>query len=75
VDQAVLDRQRARLAELRARRDAERAAKVRADLVSGARGTENLVPLIVAAVEADVTLGEICADLREVFGTYVPPRL
>jgi len=26
-------------------------------------------------VEADVTLGEICADLREVFGTYVPPRL
>jgi hypothetical protein len=33
------------------------------------------VPLIVAAVEADVTLGEICADLREVFGTYIPPRL
>jgi methylmalonyl-CoA mutase N-terminal domain/subunit len=75
VDQAVVTRQRERLAELRARRDAGRAKKARADLASGARGTANLVPLIVAAVEADVTLGEICADLREVFGTYVPPRL
>ena len=49
--------------------------KARADLVTGAGGTANLVPLILAAVEADVTLGEICADLRGVFGTYVPPRL
>ena len=75
VDPAVLERQRARLAELRGRRDAGRATKARADLVTAARGSANLVPLIVAAVEADVTLGEICADLREVFGTYVPPRL
>jgi methylmalonyl-CoA mutase N-terminal domain/subunit len=75
VDQTVLERQRARLAELRTRREAARAAKARADLTTAARGTTNLVPLIVAAVEADVTLGEICADLRDVFGTYVPPRL
>ena len=75
VDPAVLERQRTRLAELRTRRDAARAKKARADLVTGARGSANLVPLILAAVEADVTLGEICADLREVFGTYVPPRL
>jgi methylmalonyl-CoA mutase N-terminal domain/subunit len=75
VDQATLERQRERLAGLRARRDAGRATRARSDLVTGARGTANLVPLILAAVEADVTLGEICADLREVFGTYVPPRL
>jgi methylmalonyl-CoA mutase N-terminal domain/subunit len=75
VDKAVLERQRARLSDLRARRDAARATKARADLATGARGSANLVPLIIAAVEADVTLGEICADLREVFGTYVPPRL
>jgi len=75
VDQTVLERQRARLAELRKRRDGARAKKARADLGAAARGSANLVPLIVAAVEADVTLGEICADLREVFGTYVPPRL
>jgi methylmalonyl-CoA mutase N-terminal domain/subunit len=74
VDQTVVERQRARLAELRNRRNAGDATKTRADLVTGARGSANLVPLIVAAVEADVTLGEICADLREVFGTYTPPR-
>ena len=75
VDQAVVERQKARLADLRGRRDAARATRTRADLVTAARGTANLVPPIIAAVEADVTLGEICADLREVFGTYAPPRL
>jgi methylmalonyl-CoA mutase N-terminal domain/subunit len=75
VDQTVLERQRERLAELRRRRDAGQATKARTELVTGARGTANLVPLILAAVEANVTLGEICADLRGVFGTYVPPRL
>ena len=75
VDQTVVERQRTRLAELRTRRENARATRARADLVTAARGSANLVPLIVAAVEADVTLGEICADLRGVFGTYVPPRL
>jgi len=75
VDQTVLERQRARLSELRTRRDLARASKARSDLVTAARGSANLVPPILAAVEADVTLGEICADLREVFGMYVPPRL
>jgi methylmalonyl-CoA mutase N-terminal domain/subunit len=74
VDEAVLERQRTRLREIRTRRDAGRAARARADLVAGARGTANLVPLLLSSLEADVTLGEICADLREVFGTYVPPR-
>jgi methylmalonyl-CoA mutase, N-terminal domain len=75
VDPAVLERQRERLGALRARRDSGRAGRARSALVAGARGTANLVPLILAAIEADVTLGEICADLRDVFGTYVPPRL
>ena len=75
VDPAVLERQRERLADLRRRRDAGRATKAREDLEAAARGTANLVPFILGAVEADVTLGEICTDLRGVFGTYVPPRL
>jgi methylmalonyl-CoA mutase N-terminal domain/subunit len=74
VEPGVVERQRARLAELRGRRDGPRATKARAELVTAARGTANLVPPILAAVEADVTLGEICTDLREVFGTYAPPR-
>ena len=35
-----------------------------------AHGTENLVPPIVAAVEARATLGEIADALRRVFGEY-----
>jgi methylmalonyl-CoA mutase N-terminal domain/subunit len=74
VEPGVVERQRARLAELRGRRDGPSATKARAEVVIAARGTANLVPPILAAVEADVTLGEICTDLREVFGTYAPPR-
>ncbi len=74
VDERVAQRQRERLAALRARRDATRVARLRADLVTTARGTANLLPPIVAAVEAGTTLGEISADLGGVFGAYVPPR-
>ena len=35
-----------------------------------AKGTENLMPDIIRAVEAYATLGEIANTLREVFGEY-----
>jgi len=73
VDERAAEAQRAKLTALRARRDPSRVAKLRTDLVTAARGSTNLMPRIVAAVEGDVTLGEICDDLRGVFGTYVPP--
>jgi len=37
-----------------------------------ARGRDNLMPLLVEAVEASVTLGEICERLRAVFGVHEP---
>src|SRR5205823_11390655 len=52
VDDAVVERQKARLAKLRAGRDAERARKARSALGTAARGSANLVPLILSAVEA-----------------------
>ena len=73
VDERAAADQRARLAALRARRDPARVAQLRRELAAAAQGTANLMPHIVAAVEGDVTLGEICDDLRGVFGTYVPP--
>ena len=72
VDETVAARQRERLGALRARRDAAATERLRSDLRAAAAGTTNLMPLIVAAIEGDVTLGEICADLREAFGSYVP---
>jgi methylmalonyl-CoA mutase N-terminal domain/subunit len=41
-------------------------------VASAARGDENLLPLFVEAVENDVTLGEICGALRDVWGEYRP---
>jgi methylmalonyl-CoA mutase N-terminal domain/subunit len=61
-----------RVARTRATRDGARAARALDALHAAARTTENLVPRIVDAVEASVTLGEICGRLREVFGVHQP---
>ena len=72
VDESVAVRQRERLAALRTRRDAARVDRLRADLRTAAAGTANLMPAIIAALDGDVTLGEICSDLRTAFGAYAP---
>ena len=72
VDPAIEAAQRARLAELRAARDNARVAELRGHLEAAARGSDNLLPLLVECVENDVTLGEICHTLRGVFGEYRP---
>ena len=68
VDPEVGRRQAAKLAALRDRRDNERVQQALAALEHGAAGTENLMPLIIAAVEAYATLGEISDAMRHVFG-------
>jgi methylmalonyl-CoA mutase N-terminal domain/subunit len=68
VDPTVGNRQVAKLADLRQRRDSARVQQALADLERGAAGTENLLPLIVSAVEAYATLGEISDTMRRVFG-------
>jgi methylmalonyl-CoA mutase N-terminal domain/subunit len=65
--------QNERLAELRARRDSFRMAGALADLQAAAATEENLMPYLIDAVKANATLGEICAALKEVFGTYREP--
>jgi len=72
VDPAIESEQRKRLAELRANRDAARVSELLTRLESAARGTENLMPLFIACVENDITLGEICGVLRRVWGEYQP---
>jgi methylmalonyl-CoA mutase N-terminal domain/subunit len=70
VDPALEASQVASLRAFRAAR-ANDAARRAVDAVrDGARGKENLMPLIVAAVKADATLGEISDALRDVFGEY-----
>jgi methylmalonyl-CoA mutase N-terminal domain/subunit len=73
VDPAIEQGQRKRLAELRQKRDASRAQELLAQLETAARGSENLVPLFIECVEADLTLGEICGVLRRLWGEYQSP--
>ncbi|MBI4638869.1 MAG: methylmalonyl-CoA mutase [Candidatus Rokubacteria bacterium] len=61
-----------RLQRLRAARDRDRAERALDALERGARGRANLMPLIVDAIDAAVTLGEICDRLRAVFGAHAP---
>jgi len=72
VDPAVRERQMARLQALRARRDNVRAQQLLNGLALVARGKDNLLPPMLACVEAGVTLGEICQVLRQEFGEYRP---
>jgi methylmalonyl-CoA mutase, N-terminal domain len=62
--------QLARLNALRAKRDSARAKAALAELQRRAATSENLLPGILAAVEAYATLGEISDALRRVFGEY-----
>jgi len=70
VDPAVEARQVERVQAFRAKRSGA-AAKQAVDAVrAAARGKDNLMPPIVAAVKAQATLGEISDALRDVFGEY-----
>src|SRR5579883_2552423 len=68
VDPEIGRRQAQKLAALRSRRDNAAAGAALAALEDAARGTANLLPRILAAVEAWATLGEISDTLRKVFG-------
>ncbi len=75
VDPAIEEAQKRKLAQLRAERDNNRVDELRGRLDTMARGTENLMPIIIECVENDVTLGEIAHTLRGAFGEYRPPAL
>jgi methylmalonyl-CoA mutase N-terminal domain/subunit len=72
VDRVIEEGQRVRLTAIRERRDTAMVAELLDRLAGAARGTENLLPLMVACVEAEITLGEICGVLRDVWGEYRP---
>jgi methylmalonyl-CoA mutase N-terminal domain/subunit len=60
------------LKKLRAGRSQATVDRHLAELERAARGTENLMPPLKAALADYVTIGECCAVLRGVFGEYRP---
>lgn len=72
VDPAIEHNRRDQMAQLRAERDEAEVHALMGRIESVARTSENLMPLFIEAVEHEVTLGEICRVLRDVFGEYQP---
>ena len=70
IDPALEGEQIARLQALRARRDSAAAESTLARLKQAAAGDENLMPPLVEASKAYVTMGEMCDALRDVWGTW-----
>ena len=70
VSEEVSQEQIARLKRFKAGRDLARVEMHLDRIGLAAAGTDNLMPLLVEAVEAHVTLGEISDALRKVFGLF-----
>jgi methylmalonyl-CoA mutase N-terminal domain/subunit len=64
------ERRRSALDRLRKERNAAGVNEALASLAVRARGTDNLMPAIIHAVEAYATVGEIAGTLRQVFGLH-----
>ena len=65
--------QSARLAQWRTNRDGAAVDTALEALRAACRSDDNTVPLIMDAVRADATMGEICGAMKDVFGTYREP--
>jgi len=72
VDPEIEPRQVARVQAVRARRNEGDWRAAIAAIESAARGSDNLVPPILAAVEAHATVGEVADAMRRVFGEHRP---
>ena len=70
IDPALERQQVERVQALRARRDSAAVGAALAKLREGAAGDANLMPLIVDASRAYVTMGEMCDALRDVWGIW-----
>lgn len=70
VSEDVAREQVERLKKFKAKRNQKEVDRHLAQIQKAAEGNDNLMPLFVDAVEANVTLGEISDALRKVFGLY-----
>ncbi len=73
IDQDVADGQISRLREIKASRNQAAVAKALSALHRAAASSENVIPHFMTCAREYVTLGEMCDELRSVFGIYVEP--
>ncbi len=70
IDDSIREVQTEKLRQLRNSRNHAKCDKVLQSLNDAASGGDNIIPVVIEAVENKCTLGEIADTLREVFGEY-----
>lgn len=70
IDDSIRAVQIEKINQLKANRNNELVKTVLAEIEKAANTKENLMPMVIKAVEAHATLGEIAHTLRKVFGEY-----
>jgi methylmalonyl-CoA mutase N-terminal domain/subunit len=70
VKEEVERSQKKSIADMKAKRDGAAVRNALESLEIAARGADNLMPHIIAAVKCYATLGEIADVFREVFGKH-----
>lgn len=70
IDESIQKMQEDKLKALRSKRDNAAVSTCLQKITDAAHSTENLMPLVLDAVEHYATLGEIADTLRKVFGEY-----
>ena len=75
IGSEVEHEQRRVLSQRRSARDDEEVGRALGRLVAAASTQDNLVPVMLDAIRAEATLGEVCDALRALWGSYSePPR-
>jgi methylmalonyl-CoA mutase N-terminal domain/subunit len=73
IDEAVEERQIARLQKVKKERNNRRVAQILKDLRAASKTDKNLMPYVIEAVREYATEQEICDVWRDIFGEYRDP--
>ena len=75
IDPKIEEKLTERLNMVKKQRNNAKVKETLEELRKAAERDENLMPVILKAVKAYATTGEICGVLREVYGEYKPPTI
>jgi methylmalonyl-CoA mutase N-terminal domain/subunit len=73
IDPTIAEQQHQKLAILRSQRDAGKATAALSAITIAAANDANIFPLIIDAVKADCSVGEIMNALKDEYGTWMAP--
>ena len=72
-DASLGEKQKMKLDSIRSSRDNAAVEKCLEEIRNAAAGNQNLFPVVISALKANCTLGEIMGAMKDVFGTWMAP--